>query len=143
MVALHYRFADNPQITIVLTDDNFRVISWGKCGVFPHHGDKCKWEDLKSVFSDQFPDAWTAAKYWRFIWTAHKHHDKQKDLIGAQAEQFRTLSPPTNWAMMKGLFARGGIQAVTLHKKWGETGRTKANLTPLLLQDKKKSLVLF
>lgn len=136
MVALYYRFMDNPRITIVLSDDNFRVISWGKCAVFPHHGDKAKWEDLKSVFSDQFPDDWARAKYWRFIWTAHIHHDKQREMIGAVGEHFRTLSTGTNWAQMKGLFSRGGIQAITLHKKWGEIGRTKTNLTPLLLQDR-------
>lgn len=142
LVALHYRFKDNPQITIVMTDDNFRVIPWGKCAVFPHHGDKAKWEQLKSVFSDQFPDAWAKAKHWRFIWTAHVHHDKQKDMIGATGEHFRTLFPSNNWAQMKGLFSRGGIQAVTLHKKWGETGRTKTNLTPLLLQDKKRNQII-
>jgi hypothetical protein len=138
MVALHYRFKDNPQVKIILSDDNFRVISWGLCAVFPHHGDKAKWEDLKSVFSDQFPDLWAKAKYWRFIWTAHVHHDKQRQLIGADAEHFRTLAAPNNWAQMKGLFSRGGIQCITLHKKWGETHRNKANLIPLLLQDDKR-----
>ncbi len=141
MVALHYRFKDNPRIHIVLNDDNFRVIPWGKCAVFPHHGDKCKWEDLKSVFSDQFPDQWAAAKYWRYVWTAHVHHDRQREMIGATGECFRTIAAPTNWAQMKGFFSRGGIQAVTLHKKWGEQHRTKTNLTPLLLQDKKVGLL--
>jgi len=137
MVALHYRFADNPRVNIVLNDDNFRVIPWGFCGVFPHHGDKAKWEDLKSVWSDQFSTEWTRAKYWRFVWTAHLHNDKQKDMIGAQGEQFRTIAKPTNWAQLKGFFARGGIQCVTLHKKWGEENRTKRMLPPLLLQDRK------
>ena len=142
MVALHYRFKDNPQITIVLTDDNFRVIPWGTCAVFPHHGDKTKWESLKNVFADQFPDDWARAKHWRFIWTAHVHNDRQREMIGAMGEHFRTLSLGTNWAQMKGLFSRGGIQCVTLHKKWGETNRTKANLTPLLLQDYSRSQMI-
>lgn len=142
MLALHYRFIDNTQVNIILCDDNFRVIPWGNCAVFPHHGDKAKWEDLKSIFSDQFPKAWAEAKHWRFVWTAHLHNDKVKDMIGAQGEQFRTLSSPTNWAQMKGFFARGGVQCVTLHKKWGETNRTKANLTPLLLQDNSRSKLL-
>lgn len=143
MVALHYYFKDNPRINVVVSDDNFRVISWGKCAVFPHHGDKAKWEDLKSVFSDQFPDEWSSAKYWRFIWTAHFHHDKQKEMIGAVGEHFRTLSKPNQWAMLKGFFTRGGIQCVTLHKEFGEVNRTKVNLKPLLLQDVKpdKSLI--
>ena len=136
MVALDAHFKDDPRVNIIVSDDNFRVIPWGKCAVFPHHGDKCKWEDLKDVFSDQFPDAWAKAKYWRFIWTAHLHHDKQKQLVGADAEHFRTLAKPNNWAQMKGLFTRGGICAVTFHKEDGEVDRKKVNLKPLLLQDK-------
>ena len=137
MVALDALFKSMPRITVVLTDDDFRVIPWGLCCVFPHHGDKAKWDDLKNVFSDQFPDAWAAAKYWRFVWTAHVHHDKQRELIGAVGEHFRTLSTPNRWAKLKCLFARGGIQAVTLHKTDGEVSRNKVNLKPLLLQDHK------
>lgn len=142
MVALSVHFRDNPRINIVLSDDDFRVISWGKCAVFPHHGDKTRWEDLMNIFSDQFPDAWAAAKYWRFIWTAHVHHDKQRQLIGADAEHFRTLAKPNRWAKLKGFFSRGGIQAITLHKEDGEIGRTKRNLKPLLLQDSPKKKFL-
>lgn len=142
MVALYYHFQDDPRINIVMTDDDFRVISWGKCAVFPHHGDKAKWDDLKNVFSDQFPDQWASAKYWRFVWTAHVHHDRQREMIGAMGEHFRTLATPNRWAMLKGLFSRGGIQCVTLHKEDGETNRTKVNLKPLLLQDKKQKDML-
>jgi hypothetical protein len=142
MVALHAHYKDEPRVNIVVTDDDFRVIPWGKCGVFPHHGDKSKWEDLKDVFSDQFSTAWAKAKYWRFIWTAHVHHDKQRQLIGADAEHFRTLAKPNRWAQLKGFFSRGGIQAITLHKENGEVARTKVNLIPLLLQDKPKKALL-
>jgi Calcineurin-like phosphoesterase len=137
MMTLAAYFKDNKRVNIVVTDDDFRVIPWGLCAVFPNHGDKCKWEDLKNVFSDQFPSAWATAKYWRFVWTAHFHHDRQRDIMGVFAEHFRTLSAPNKWARQKALFARGGIQCVTLHKEDGEKHRTKVNLRPLLLQDRK------
>lgn len=137
MMTLGAYFKDNKRVNIVVTDDDFRVIPWGLCAVFPNHGDKSKWEDLKNVFSDQFPDAWAEAKFWRFVWTAHFHHDRQRDIMGVFAEHFRTLSAPNKWARQKALFARGGIQCVTLHKEDGETNRTKVNLRPLLLQDRK------
>lgn len=136
MIALEAYFRDEPRITIVVSDDDFRVIPWGKCAIFPHHGDKSKWEDLMNVFSDQFPDAWAKAKFWRFVWTAHLHNDRQRELIGAMGEHFRTLAAPNRWAKLKGLFSRGGVQCITLHKEHGEVGRKKVNLTPLLLQDK-------
>lgn len=135
MLTLQAYFKDNKRVNIIVTDKDFRVIPWGLCAVFPNHGDKCKWEDLKNIFSDQFPDAWASAKYWRFVWTAHFHHDRQRDIMGVFAEHFRTLSAPNKWAQQKGLFARGGIQCVTLHKTDGEVNRTKVNLRPLLLQD--------
>ena len=135
MLTLQAYFKDNKRVTIVINDDDFRVIPWSLCAVFPNHGDKAKWEDLKAVFADQFPDAWAAAKYWRFVWTAHFHHDRQRDIMGVFAEHFRTLSAPNKWAKQKALFARGGIQCVTLHKTDGEVNRTKVNLRPLLLQD--------
>lgn len=138
MVALYAFYKENPRINIIMTDDDFRVIPWGKCVIFPHHGDKAKWEDLKSVFSDQFPEAWAAGKFWRFIWTAHVHHDKQREMIGAVGEHFRTLAAPNRWAQLKGLFSRGGVQCITLHKEDGEVGRTKANLRPMLLEQKPK-----
>lgn len=141
MVALAAYYRESNSVNIVLSDDNFRVIEWGKCGVFPHHGDKSKWEALKDVYADQFPEAWTRTKYWRFIWTAHVHHDKQRELGGAVGEHFRTLAKPNNWAQMKGLFARGSIQCVTLHKEDGETDRKKVNLPPLLLQDNKSRVI--
>ena len=71
----------------------------------------------------------------------HRPHplpDRQRDIMGVFAEHFRTLSAPNKWAKQKALFARGGIQCVTLHKERGETKRSKVNLTPLLLQDLKK-----
>lgn len=136
MLTLEAYFRNNPRVSIVVSDDDFRVIPWGLCAVFPNHGDKSKWEDLKNVFSDQFPDAWSKAKYWRFIWTAHFHHDRQRDIMGVVAEHFRTLSPANRWAKMKSLFSRGGIQCITLHKENGETDRKKVNLKPFLLQDR-------
>lgn len=137
MMTLEAYFKDNKRVKIIVTDDDFRVIPWGLCAVFPNHGDKAKWEDLKNVFSDQFPDAWAEAKYWRFVWTAHFHHDRQRDIMGVFAEHFRTLSAPNKWAKQKALFSRGGIQGVTLHKEDGEVNRSKVNLRPLLLQDRK------
>jgi hypothetical protein len=137
MMTLGALFKDNKRCNIVVTDDDYRVIPWGLCAVFPNHGDKAKWEDLKNVFADQFPDDWAAAKYWRFIWTAHFHHDRQRDIMGVFAEHFRTLSAPNKWAKQKALFSRGGVQCITLHKEEGETDRKKVNLRPLLLQDMK------
>jgi hypothetical protein len=128
MLALAEHFRENPRINIVVTDDEFRVISWGLCAAFPHHGDTLKWSQLKDVFADQFADQWAAAKSHRHILTAHLHSGKREDMLGCVAEQFRTLSQPNGWARGKGLFSRGSLTAITVHKDRGEESRTTANI---------------
>lgn len=132
MLALSERFANNPQIHVEVSDAEFRVISWGQCAAFPHHGDTLKWEQLKDVFADQFPDEWAAAKAHRHIMTAHLHHDRKKDLLGCVAEQFRTLHKANAWARAKGLFSRGSLTAITVHKDRGEEHRTISNIRATL-----------
>jgi len=130
MLALAEHFGDNPRIEITINDAEFRVISWGLCAAFPHHGDTLKWAALKDVFADQFADQWAEAKMHRLIMTAHFHHDRKQDLVGAVAEQFRTIHRPNGWAKSKGLLSRGTLTAMTVHKTQGETGRTTSNITP-------------
>ena len=132
MLSLNEHFSLNPRVEIVVTSKEYRVISWGECAAFPHHGDTIKWPALKDVWADQFPDEWAAAKMYRIIMTAHFHHDKRVDLIGAVAEQFRTLHKPNNWAKGKGLLSRGTLTAMTVHKTLGERHRTISQVRPLL-----------
>lgn len=128
LIGLAEHFADNPQVRIVVSDDDFRVILWGKCGVFPHHGDKAKWPELKDVWADMFPQAWAACEAERMIATAHFHHDRQRDMLGAHGRHFRTLAAPNKWARNHGLINRGTLTAVTFHKERGKEGETCANV---------------
>ena len=130
MMSLAEHFANNPRVRIPVNDDEFRVITWGECAAFPHHGDTLSWVDLKDVFADQFPDEWAAAKAHRHIMTAHFHHDRRRDLVGATAEHYRTLHRPNNWAKSKGMFSRGSLTAMTVHRHFGEEYRTISNIRP-------------
>jgi transcriptional regulator with XRE-family HTH domain len=127
-LALQAHFELNDRVTFVITEDEYRVISWGECAAFPHHGDTLNWAGLKDVWADQFADAWAAAKMHRIIMTAHFHHGKKQELVGCIAEQFQTLHRPNIWAKTKGLFSRGTLTAMTVHKSWGEIGRITSNL---------------
>ncbi len=132
MLALAEHFADVNHIRVVVSDDEYRVISWGKCAAFPHHGDTLKWSQLKDVFADQFPDEWAAAKTHRHIMTAHYHHERRADMVGCVAEQFRTIHRPNGWAKGRGMFAYGSLTALTVHRDRGEEYRTISNIRPLL-----------
>lgn len=132
MVALAAHFEDEPRVWINVSDAEFRVIQWGMCAMFPHHGDTAKWEKLKSVWTDQFPDEWAEAKAFRLITTGHLHHDKSKDLGGCMARQFGTLHRPNAWAMGRGLFSYGALTALRVHKERGYDGEKSANIKPML-----------
>lgn len=125
----HYQFVRH--IRIVVIEEDFRVIPWGLCAVFPHHGDTANWRALKDVWSDQFPDEWADAKMHRLIATAHFHHDRKADLVGATGEHFRTLHKANSWARNKALFSRGSLTAITVHKTDGEIHRTSSNIKPV------------
>lgn len=132
MVALAAHFADEPRVFINVSDDEFRVIQWGLCALFPHHGDTLKWVALKNVWTDQFPDEWAQAKSFRLISTGHLHHEKSHDLGGCMGRQFGTLHRPNGWAKGRGLFSYGMLAGLRVHKTRGYCGEKVANITPML-----------
>lgn len=136
MLALEEHFANNPRISVHVPaspeEEEFKVVQWGSCGFFPHHGDKAKPEALKDVWADQFPDEWAACKTWRLIPTAHYHSLKSTDLIGAEWRQFRTLHRPNRWARLQGFFGYASLSALTVHREMGLTYETISNLRPML-----------
>lgn len=135
MMALGERYADNPRVNVVVSDAEFRVVAWGKCADFPHHGDKAKWPELKDVFADQFPKAWSAASVYRQISTAHFHHDRARDMVGAVGKHYRTLAQPNRWARQLGMFSRGSLVAETWHKDLGVRGTTQCDVIRPTLED--------
>lgn len=134
LLALAEHFSDNPRIEILVPkneyQEEFRVVSWGKCAFFPHHGDKAKPDTLKDVWADQFAQEWATATAYRLIPTAHFHHLKSADLIGAEWRQFRTIHRPNRWARMQGMFSRGALCALTVHRDRGPEYETISNIKP-------------
>lgn len=138
MIALAHHFANVKQINIVNNDDQFKVILWGECAVFPHHGHTMKPKDLKDVFCDQFSREWDTARAERQIWTGHFHSMKVEEVSGATLRQFGTPHPPNKWARGKFGFSRASLSAVTFHKTDGETGSCRVNLRRKTLSELKR-----
>jgi hypothetical protein len=137
MIALAHHFEKAQNIEIVNCDDEYRVIPWGQCAVFPHHGDTLRPRDLKDVFADQFPDEWAAATAERQIWTGHYHVHKAEALPGVLHRQFGSPHGSNKWARSKGWFPKAYLSAVTLHKKEGETDSSRVNIKRKTLSEKK------
>lgn len=136
LLALEEHFRNEPRLTVFIPtcpeEEEFRVITWGKCGFMPHHGDKAKPEALKDVWSDQFPDEWNQTRMWRLIATGHYHTLKVQELVGAEHRQFGTIHRPNRWARMQGFFGRGRLSVLTVHKEWGLKNENISNLQPML-----------
>lgn len=133
MLALEAAYSASEQIRVVVTDQDYRVIPWGACALFPHHGDRAKWAALKDIWADQFPDAWAKAKRHRAIWTAHLHHNKAQDMVGVECKHFRTVARRQQWEKESGYFSRGTLSAETWHKSLGfVTGTYSHIVTPTL-----------
>jgi len=133
MIGLDGLFQLNDRVSVAVMDDEFRVVPWGQCAAFPHHGHTLKAQALKDVFSDQFPDEWAEARAYRLIMTGHLHHqDRGKDITGAETRQFRTLHRPNRWARMKGMFSYASLNAMTVHADRGPEYETISPIRPML-----------
>ena len=136
LLALKEHYRDNPRVKIFIPtcpeEEEFRVVSWGSCAFFPHHGDKAKPEALKEVFTDQFSDEYAAAKAYRLIATGHLHNLQVKSLGSTEHRQFSTIHRPNRWARMQGYYNMGRLSVLTVHKTEGLTDETMSNIKPMI-----------
>lgn len=124
MLALGAFFKDSDHVNIIESVDDYRVIDWGECAVFPNHGDRAKWDALRDVWVTDFADEWAAAKVCRLIWTAHFHSLKSQELAGVTCVGHRSTAKGNRYVHLNGWRSKRGICAVTLHKTEGEVDYT-------------------
>ena len=124
MLALGAFFKDSAHVNIIESVEDYRVIEWGGCAVFPNHGDRAKWEQLRDVWVTDFADQWAAAKVCRLIWTAHFHSLKSQELAGVTCVGHRSTAKGNRYVHLNGWRSKRGICAVTLHKTEGEVDYT-------------------
>jgi hypothetical protein len=125
-LALHYRFRENPRVTVYNEPGEFWISLFGNAMIAAHHGDKAKPERIVMFLADQHPAVWGKAKH-RFLWTGHLHHAKMQDIGGVQHEQLRAMTARDAYAVSHAYTARAQLQAITLHKTGGEIQRVKIN----------------
>lgn len=128
LLALIEHFGNSKHVKIIDSVDDYRVIMWGECGIFPNHGDKAKFEQLRDVWIADFADEWAAAKAQRIILTAHFHSLKVQELAGATGEGCRSTAKGTRYVHLNGWRSKRGLCAITLHKTEGEIDRTPSIL---------------
>lgn len=127
MFSLAERYRNEPRVEVQKVPGEFWVERFGDCMMASHHGDKAKPQQMVMFLADEYAKIWGKTRH-RFLWTAHLHHLKADDIGGVQWEQLRALTARDAHAVSSAYSARAQLQAITLHKTWGEIQRVKVGV---------------
>ena len=126
LFALAEHFRQNERVTVFKQPGQFFVYEFGRCLIAAHHGHGGKPERMVMFIADEHSEMWGRTKH-RFLWTGHLHHMKAADIGGVQWEQLRALTARDAYAVSNAYVARSQLQAVTLHREFGEVQRVKVS----------------
>ena len=112
----------------------FYAYSFGKVGLFFHHGHKTKFDSLPVTFMTTCHDVFAETKYW-FGHCGHWHHSKKssiQEFNGFIMEQHSTLTAKDAYAANLGLQSQRKAYSITYHRDYGEYSRVST--TPEMLR---------
>jgi hypothetical protein len=129
-MAIHDHFENNPRVVVDLSPAYFWYYRFGKVLLGLTHGDKAKGKDLLGVMATDKAEDWGQTKF-RYFYHGHLHESGKKEMPGLLVEWFRTLAPSDAWAAGEGYRSGRDMNAIILHKKYGEVGRHTCNVAML------------
>ncbi|MEO1720974.1 MAG: hypothetical protein AAFR84_01070 [Pseudomonadota bacterium] len=115
-VRAHYR--NEPRVTVDSSPAEVWYWQHGRCAVSATHGDTVPQNRLAACMSNERPDLWAACP-WRFAFTGHLHHERQRWIDGLRAFQLFSPAAPDAWAKGNGYISFQLMSAVTLHRDRG------------------------
>lgn len=126
-IALDLHFASNPRVTIETSPAARVYHRFGANLLGMTHGHTRaarKSQDLESCMANERPRDWGETRH-RWFLTGHLHHKVQEETRGMVREVFRTLAARDAWHAAEGYIgAQRDMCRVSLHREWGEIGRT-------------------
>jgi len=128
MECLANTYEREPRVTIDTSPRHFHYLRFGEVLIGTHHGHGVAMKELPLLMATDRKEDWGRTKH-RIWWTGHVHTGKRVEQIGAQdfsgctVERFRVLASADAWAAQKGYRAIRGMNAIVLHKKYGEVSR--------------------
>jgi len=120
-------FSEEPRVTIQPTISKFSYFRFGKCFIGVTHGDTVKHNDLGEVMATDKPEDWGATEF-RYWYVGHIHHTRKTELRGCMVESFRTLAAKDAWHAAKGYRSGRDMNAIVLHKDFGEIARYRCDI---------------
>jgi hypothetical protein len=120
-------FSDEPRVTIQPTTSKFHYFAFGKNLIGVTHGDTVKHADLGSLMATDKAEEWGASEH-RYWYCGHIHNSRKMELRGCTVESFRTLAAKDAWHAGKGYRAGRDMNAIVLHKDFGEIARYRCDI---------------
>lgn len=120
-------FEREPRVEILNSINPYIYHRFGTCLIGVHHGDGAKPQALPEIMACDRPEDWGATTF-RAWYTGHIHHDSKRDFRGCTVESFRTMNSADAWSHHAGYRSGRSLQAITLHRLWGEQGRVTVGI---------------
>lgn len=115
-------FHNEPRVTVDRSPADRWYYRHGKVLICSAHGDKCKPKNMPPVMAAERPKDWGASEF-RYVYVGHVHHKSVTEVPGCVVESFRTLAPRDAWHAGQGYHSGRDMQAIILHKTYGERER--------------------
>lgn len=121
-IAMKAAFAGNERVEVEDTINRFHYVRFGKVLFGVTHGDTVRPEQLPMVMANDRKEDWGKAEY-RYWYAGHIHQKRVIEVGGVLIESFRTLAGKDAWAHSRGYRSGREMQAIVLHKEFGEVER--------------------
>lgn len=120
-------FEREPRVTVLESTNPYIYHRFGQCLIGVHHGDGAKPQALPEIMACDRPEDWGQTTF-RAWFTGHIHHDSRRDFRGCSVESFRTMASSDAWSHHSGYRSGRSLQAITLHREFGEQGRVTVGI---------------
>jgi hypothetical protein len=120
-------FSDEPRVTVQPTTAKFHYVKFGKCLIGVTHGDTIKHNDLGELMATDKAEEWGSTEH-RMWFVGHIHHSRKTELRGCTVESFRTLAAKDAWHAAKGYRSGRDMNAIVIHKDYGEVARYRCDI---------------
>jgi hypothetical protein len=125
-IAMRHHFKDNKRVD-VREPNMFHFYEFGANLIGVCHGHTVKKEALPGLMAEDRPEEWGRSKH-RYWYTGHIHHRTLLEIGSTIVESFRTLAGKDAWHHGQGYRAGRDMNAIVLHKKYGETDRHRCDI---------------
>ena len=125
--ALKGYYSKEPRVIIEDSPKPFYFYRFGTNLIGITHGHAPKPEKLPGLLAVSSGEDWGQCEF-KYIWHGHIHNKRVFEDLGVLVESFRTLAGKDAWHVEQGYHSGREMQAIILHKDFGEVERHTAGI---------------